>query len=714
MQTSAKFYESFSHDAKLQECVNNVVSQLEAHGTSQNKPGMLLGKIQSGKTRGFLGVIAKAFDNGFDIAIVVTKGTKTLATQTVSRISNDFKIFIEDDKVAVFDIMSMPERLTKSERSRKLIIIAKKEVNNLKRVIDLFKSNNYPDLKSKKVLLVDDEADMAGVRFIKKKNTEEVKQGSVAQQLDDLRRFVKKTSFLQVTATPYALYLQPEDYSDKNTGSFVFMPKRPAFTELLPIHSGYVGGDDYFGDFDENDPRHYLFVEVPSEEQEVLRSEDGRSIRIDRVWTSKTISVLRQAVMTFILGVVVRRIQQNEAGQQRLGKFAMIIHNDTQKSAHGFQWTTVERIRVAFEAGAINDDQRFKDLFDIAYSDLEASVKAHKKTKMPGKSLAYSEIKKLISSEEVNVQMVNSDVQVAPLLDPATAELKLRAQANIFIGGSLLDRGITVPYLIAFYYGRDPKRMQADTVLQHSRMYGNRHRDDLAVTRFYTSITVFQRLRQIDDLETALREAFEKGGHDAGVVFIENDASKGIIPCAPNKISLSKVATVKPAGYYLPNNFDTTESTKSNSALQKLNSRLESLVSKSVEMHEVSLDEALEFINLTKSAIKIPPGSAFSWDAMEGLLKYYAKTSDSQIVYLIVETGRELGKIESGRKTGQSIVGGLSIRKALTDENRVLPALIMLRQKGGKQLGWASKSNFWWPVLAAPVNSEPCVFSNPK
>ena len=79
-----------------------------------------------------------------------------------------------------------------------------------------------------------------------------------------------------------------------------------------------------------------------------------------------------------------------------------------------------------------------------------------------------------------------------------------------------------------------------------------------------------------------------------------------------------------------------------------------------------------------------------------------------------METGRELSKVESGKKTGQSIVGGLSIRKALTDQSRVLPALILLRQEGGKKLGWASKNKFWWPVLAAPVNSEPCVFSNPK
>jgi len=707
------FYETFAHDSKLQHCVTRVVEQLQKHGTTEQRPGMLLGKIQSGKTRGFLGVIAKAFDSNYDIALVVTKGTKTLATQTVRRISADFQKFIDDDRVTVFDIMAMPERLTKSERSGKLIIVAKKEVNNLKRVIELFQGEHYPDLKTKRVLLIDDEADMASVRFVKKKSTNTVKQGSVAQQLDDLREIVKKISFLQVTATPYALYLQPEDYPEQGTDSFVFLPKRPAFTELLPIHSGYVGGADYFGDFGESDPRYYLFVEVPTEEQAVLRSEDGRSIRQDHVWTSKNISVLRQAVMTFILGVAVRRIQQQAQGAARLGKYAMIIHNDTQRSAHGFQWKTVECIRRAFEAAVASDDTPLKKLFDVAYDDLAASVDAHKGS-MPTRTVAYKAVKQLIEGEEVNVQLVNSDVQVAPLLDPATAELKLRAQANIFIGGSLLDRGITVPSLIAFYYGRDPKRMQADTVLQHSRMYGNRHRDDLAVTRFYTSLTVFQRLRQIDDLEAALRDAFEKGGHDAGVVFIENDASKGIIPCAPNKIAMSKVATVRPAGFYLPNDFDTIKTPKSMKALEALDKELLPLVKGKAILYEISLNDAMNFLDLSKPAIELPSGSAFYWGAMEGLLRYYSKTADSDRVLLLVEKDRELGKAASGRKSGQSIVGGVTIRSVLSDSDRKLPVLVMLRQEGDKNLGWQSGKPFWWPVLAAPVSGEPCVFSNPQ
>ena len=67
-------------------CVRETVNELITRETTSSHPGMLLGKIQSGKTRAFLGIIALAFENGYDVAVVLTKGTKTLGNQTVRRI----------------------------------------------------------------------------------------------------------------------------------------------------------------------------------------------------------------------------------------------------------------------------------------------------------------------------------------------------------------------------------------------------------------------------------------------------------------------------------------------------------------------------------------------------------------------------------------------------------------------------------------------------
>jgi hypothetical protein len=215
-------------DEELAACIDRVVKQLEDTSTTGDRPGMLLGKIQSGKTRAFVGVITRAFDRNFDIAIVFTKGTKTLSAQTVARLAHDLREFIDEDEMLVFDIMQLPGKLTKSERRRKLVVVAKKQVKNLERLIRFF-DNDYPDLKGRKILIVDDEADLASVRFVRKKDQPDVEQGKIAEQMDALRRLVGKVAYLQVTATPYSLYLQPESYEVPSDDGYVFKPKKPCF-----------------------------------------------------------------------------------------------------------------------------------------------------------------------------------------------------------------------------------------------------------------------------------------------------------------------------------------------------------------------------------------------------------------------------------------------------------------------------------------------------
>src|SRR5262249_1034869 len=92
---------------ELRACVEKTVQQLLKEETSTHRPGILLGKIQSGKTRAFLGVIASAFDKGYDVAVILTKGTVSLAKQTLNRVQQDFAPFLSDDvdSVHVFDIM---------------------------------------------------------------------------------------------------------------------------------------------------------------------------------------------------------------------------------------------------------------------------------------------------------------------------------------------------------------------------------------------------------------------------------------------------------------------------------------------------------------------------------------------------------------------------------------------------------------------------------
>ncbi len=101
-------------------CIEEVVFNLLKYETNFGKPISLLGKVQSGKTNTFIGVMALGLDNVYDICIILTKSSVTLAEQTLKRIEKEFEEFINEDQIIAYDIMNMPP-LTEYQLSKKLI-----------------------------------------------------------------------------------------------------------------------------------------------------------------------------------------------------------------------------------------------------------------------------------------------------------------------------------------------------------------------------------------------------------------------------------------------------------------------------------------------------------------------------------------------------------------------------------------------------------------
>jgi hypothetical protein len=78
---------------------------------------------------------------------------------------------------------------------------------------------------------------------------------------------------------------------------------------------------------------------------------------------------------------------------------------------------------------------------------------------MPSKEDILQEVLSFIGTDnkDYEVHVVNSDKDVKSLLND-DGELELSNAANIFIGGNILDRGITIKNMLCFFYGRDPRR----------------------------------------------------------------------------------------------------------------------------------------------------------------------------------------------------------------------------------------------------------------
>ena len=68
--------------------------------------------------------------------------------------------------------------------------------------------------ETQKILIIDDEADYASIGF-KKSKEEGIEINTTTAQIDTMRKLLQNSSFLQVTATPYSLYLQPESIEIK-------------------------------------------------------------------------------------------------------------------------------------------------------------------------------------------------------------------------------------------------------------------------------------------------------------------------------------------------------------------------------------------------------------------------------------------------------------------------------------------------------------------
>jgi hypothetical protein len=222
-------------------CAEETVDELLRKATTSDHPGMLLGKVQSGKTRTFISILALAFDNGFDLAIVLSKNSRALIEQTAKRLNSEFTMFVDDGELEIYDIMHAPDSFGAFELDSKLIFVAKKQSDNLRRLIDLFSKSSA--MACKRTLIIDDEADSASIGYTKKAGLIEAKK--IAAQISELRSTIKNSSFLQVTATPYSLYLQPTEIEVANV--LTFKPTRPAFTKLVPVPAEYVGGETYFG-----------------------------------------------------------------------------------------------------------------------------------------------------------------------------------------------------------------------------------------------------------------------------------------------------------------------------------------------------------------------------------------------------------------------------------------------------------------------------------
>jgi len=711
-------------------CVREMVDQLLTDGPTATQPCLLLGNVQCGKTDTFENIVGLSMDRGIEVCVVYTKGTNTLTSQTIKRLTYDFQYFADSGrydqkvKVLIYDIMDVIKKGLSSNQimdpRTKFIIVCKKEAKNLEHLIELFTIKS-PELKLKKTLIVDDEADFASRAYYQRKG--QLSLLKIAEHIENFTKIPEYCRYLQVTATPYSLYLQPDGTVQLRDGKEA-SPWLPRFTGLVPIHSKYIGGKQYYVlSKDENSMYSQLFQPVSQECLDALceRKEDYLDSRAH----SGNIADLTRAIVGYFMSAAIRNIQCKEENNTKY-KTSCLIHVEIAKKNHEWQEALIKSIIEDVQHAFLykqNADLRILDLENEAYNSLLESnrlgcIEGLINQRFPSFNEVETWVRRLLEFNDFSINVVNSEEpgKVATMLNDK-GQLELTQTVNFFIGGSILDRGITIDNMLCFFYGRNPDKFQMDTVLQHARMYGARSKEDMACTRFFTTERIYGILEKMNAFDDYLRDYLivHKDNirtEDITSVVIGYDPK--IKPSAQNKYKPANTKVLKAYQRILPYGFQTAEAGEVYQVTSELDNLLTNLPGfKRNDYFLIDYEVAVDIVNKTASIMKYSEDLGnleVEWNTNEMLtiLDHLTYDTDGK-VYCCLREDRNASRTRTGHgKYNDAPDDGHEDRpKELAIER---PVLFLFRENGLIDQGWMG-APFYWPMLYTPGKTREGIFT---
>ena len=599
-----------------------------ASGGVEQTNGLIYGLVQSGKTGVLTVTGAIGADAGYRTLIVLTSDIDPLYEQTLGRVREAFPGMDVLGKMDIRDAASFGQRL----RGCTCAVVVTKNARILGTLNESLRASGVRGLSC---LIIDDEADQASLNTRTRQNDGTI--SPVNDQIATLRTFFEKNTYLQVTATPQALFLQ--------TPGHAF---RPAFTVLSHPGSEYVGGDDFFGD---GSP---LVREFPLADITNLTGggQPHPGLNMPRS--------LLTALDVFMIGATFKRLSRPDQN------CAFLCHVSTRTADHRYIESLLRQYKLDLSAGVRSRNPSAVERLQNAYLDLSATDGRLARTD-------FAQILEAIDfySPGITVKLVNGETD---------EDVAVRSPYNLFVGGNKLGRGVTIKNLLVSYYGRNPRQPQADTVLQHARMYGYR-RADIGLLRLFLPRELHVVFSAIHRMETGLRQLIEQSpGEEFRGVYIEN----GLNPTRRNILAPGAVGTYTGGGIYNPAQVLRTAEEAAATA------QIDALVAAIGERAhaELPLDTIQSIIRLTRPD---PAASEFIWDAdaVAGSIAQFAALRGMNSGYVYVARGRGL---RQNRRETQGILDSGEAGAVPSDKL----TLFLLRVEAEGQ------APAWWPQIRFP------------
>lgn len=525
----------FSNDTidMIESSAHRILNKLSLDTTNSDPiKGLVIGNVQSGKTANMAALMAMAADQGWNLFIVLSGTIENLRIQTQDRLINDLKTARNVSWTPIDNVndsnsfISSLDKLDFSKNSNKrYLMVCLKNSTRLKNVLKWIKK----DLKTRsklKILIIDDEADQAGVNAAPaKKKNDEVERTKINQSIVNILTNKdedgKKVStqfnalnYIAYTATPYANVLNEKPGQDSIYPS--------DFVSCLSVSNMYFGPQHIFGIAGTDYDGLSIINKIePSEIDKIKNINIGLSNIMPKE--------LESAILWFFCCFAIRKYRK------QVSPVSMLIHT-SQKQIHHEQvanlikkwFSKLERLEFLKNCEIVFEKQTkllTKEKFYKMYSNYGnndildyPSFKEIANTLLEIYNYGMSAIK-IDDSGSINFSkgvhlcidncahnFIENNNEHIRLLYPTKNDNVDFTTGFIVIGGATLSRGLTIEGLVSSYFLRTVK--QADTLMQMGRWFGYRGGYELLPRIWMTDVTKNQ-FEFLSILDYELRQEME-------------------------------------------------------------------------------------------------------------------------------------------------------------------------------------------------------------
>lgn len=480
--------------------------------TSGPVKGLVIGNVQSGKTANMAALMAMAADWGWNMFVVLSGTIENLRVQTQNRLFADLN---QQGSLWWRPLQHLSKKVDISQKAQSLhfdqgskeryFTVCLKNSTRLKNLIQWAQADKNKQ-RQMKILVIDDEADQAGINTCKIDQSELSKINKLIRALvngkneenKDIETQYLAMNYIGYTATPYANILN-------EAGEGSLYPRN--FITTLAVSKEYFGPQQIFG---------YSGDSVSFDGMDIVRTIDTDELMelkgIHDGDVFDTPESLVDAVCWFMCGVACMRIW----GYKK--PVSMLIHT-SQLTAHH------RAIADVVNDWIVNtpDKDIIKRAERVWYEETEKFSINTFRDQYPTYDRSDDEINKYPDFSEVEEQLeillgdgishieldaegtltyhkgihlcidncansgVSGDGMHVRLAYPDSHNMPSPAPAFIVVGGATLSRGLTIEGLISTFFLRSVG--QADTLMQMGRWFGYRKKYELLPRLWITEKT---------------------------------------------------------------------------------------------------------------------------------------------------------------------------------------------------------------------------------